>query len=166
MEWTQKLQKLVRFYADPAKSLIKPFYLWAVDQPVPFEWPAALPFVDSLHRFYTVCGGGEFGPMIRFVTASRLAEQTESWTRTLRDYDARGDILFPGRHIVFANDADGTPWIVDASSGRVASFYWKGGDWEEPQFTSHDEFMNYVFRPGEDYPDWMAALEVILQIET
>lgn len=164
MDWRAKLTRLVQFYATQPDRVRQeePFYLWVVDQAVPFEWPPALPVAPSLRQFYEICGGGEFGPMMRFIPASQLAERTQSWIETLRNYDHRGDILVPARHLVFANDADGTPWILDASTGEVASFYWKGGDWEEPRFRSHDEFMEHIFVPEKDDPDWAAALEAIL----
>lgn len=169
MNWSDKLAALARFYADPTDSRREeePFFLWVVNPPVPFEWPSSLPHLPSLERFYSVCGGGEFGPMIRFVPASRLGQQTARWVETLRQYDERGDVLFAGRHVVFANDSAGAPWIIDATNGRVASFWWKGGDWEEPVFASLDEFMEqYIFRPSPDESDWAKALSTLFGAET
>jgi len=164
MDWQEKLRRLVQFYetlrADGRST--EPFWVWTVKPPVPFEWPVLLPPAPTLRRFYELCGGGEFGPMIRFVPAGKLHAVTVSWIDTLRDYDERGDILIPGRHIVFANDADGTPWILDTTTGEVASFYWKGGDWEEPRFGSHDEFMEHIFAPELDDAHWASALGIIL----
>lgn len=100
------------------------------------------------------------GPMIRFIPLEDLAKETSRWINLLRDYDARGDILQAGRHIVFANDADGTPWVWDSATGTVASFYWKGGDWEEPSFASFDDFMDYVLSPRGDDSSWARALKV------
>jgi hypothetical protein len=95
--------------------------------------------------------------MIRFIPAARIASETELWVELLRKYDDRGDVLFGGRHVVFANDADGTPWIWDSKTDDVAKFYWKGGDWEDPRFKSFSDFMGYICR-GADDDNWTAAL--------
>ena len=116
--------------------------------------------LQGLQEFYGICGRAEIGPMIRFIPLEDLAEETARWINMLRDYDARGNILHVGRHIVFANDADGTPWIWNSASGREASFYWKGGDWEEPSFSSFDDFMEYILSPRDDDPSWAKALQV------
>lgn len=100
--------------------------------------------------------------MLRFIPLCDLVERTNSWIKTLSNYNERGDILKAGRHVVFANDADGTPWIWDSKTGEVASFYWKGGDWEKPQFKSFNEFMEYVFIPEKEDNDWHEVLRIIL----
>ena len=68
---------------------------------------------------------------------------TERWVSSLVD-DRGHPVLTRGRHVVFANDADGTPWILDAVTGRVASYYFKGGSWAEPAFATFDEYMDYA----------------------
>jgi hypothetical protein len=95
--------------------------------------------------------------MIRFIPAARLASETQRWIELLRKYDGRGDVLFAGRHVVFANEADGTPWVWDSITNEVATFYWKGGDWEEPRFKSFSDFMEHICR-GADDERWTAAL--------
>ena len=162
MDWAEKLAKMAAFYQQPGSDLREPFYLWDVQPAAPFEWPSSVPYVKSLARFYAVCSGGEFGPMIRFVPVRSLANETERWRQLLAQYDSRGDILRTGEHIVFANDADGSPWILHVATGRVASFYWKGGDWQDPPFPSHDDFMEYVLDPGPDAPVWAAAVSEVM----
>jgi hypothetical protein len=117
--------------------------------------------LQNIFSFYSLCGGGDFGPMIRFLAIEAIAQETSRWISSLREYDARGDVLFPGRHVVFANDADGTPFIWDARSGEVASFYWKGGDWEEPRFPSHDAFMEHIFASYAEVPEWERVLDAV-----
>ena len=160
VDWAHKLARLVEFYCTP-QATEEPFYLWLVERPVPFTWPSALPRCPSLERFYSLCGGGEFGPMLRFHPAARLEEETASWIATLRNYDEHGDVLCHGRHVVFALDSDGSPWVLDAKTGEVASYWWKGGRWEDPRFRSHDAFMDHLFAPTAHDDDWAAALAIV-----
>jgi hypothetical protein len=60
--------------------------------------------------------------------------------------------LVPGRHVVVATDSGGAPVIWDAEADLLASFYFKGGDWE-PYNVCFEEFMEALFF----HPDKVAA---------
>ena len=162
MKWQDKLIQFVAYYqehSDPPD----PCLIYDPQPPAECVWPSKLPCNDEIREFYKVCGGGEFGLMLRFIPVCDLLEQTNHWVKILSGYDERGDIIQTGRHVVFANDADGTPWIWDSKTGVVASFYWKGGDWEEPEFASFGNFMEYVFTPEEDDDSWRNSLQIIIK---
>jgi len=150
-------------YYQKHSDLPDPCFLYAPQAAIEYVWPSELPCNDEIKEFYEICDGGNFGPMLRFIPVENLVEQTNHWVKMLSNYDERGDIIKKGRHVVFAHDADGTPWIWDSQTGVVASFYWKGGDWEEPFFPSFAEFMNYVFTPDaeDDNENWRKTLKTV-----
>jgi len=160
-DWREKVAALVRFY-QTAAAREDPYVVYDVHPSSHGAWPPALPPSRSLQSFYALCNGGDFGPMVHFAPLERLQEETDRWIDVLKDYDARGDILSSDRHVVFANDADGTPWILDAPTDRVASFYWKGGDWQEPRFPSFDAFMSDLFTSRLDDGSWATVVERVL----
>ena len=78
-------------------------------------------------KFYTLCGGGEFGFDYRFISPSEIESETRNWVHMLKDYDSRGDVLTMGRPMIqpvplgmgFANGKVETgkrqhlnPWII------------------------------------------------------
>ena len=144
----------------------EPSFLYTVNPPAGAPFPTKIPASDSLRRFYEICDGGYFGPMIRLIPIAELESETQRWIEILRDYDESGDVIAEGRHCVFANDADGTPWIYDAQTGEVASFYWKGGDWCDPRFAGFDDFMDDVLSPKPDDPDWSTSITATKSIRT
>ena len=163
--WRETLRSIVAFYASD-RPRQDPTFLYDAEPPRSTPWPESLPLCQGLQDFYCLCGRGEVGPMIRFIPLVELEKETSHWINLLRDYDTRGDVLQAGQHIVFANDADGTPWIWDSATGRVASFYWKGGDWEQPSFLSFDDFMDYILSPRDDDPSWANALQAFTNRST
>lgn len=158
MNWKEKLTTLTSYFNE-TDDLPDPLYLYIVDPPSKEAWPANLPSTKDIEEFYSVTNGGEFGPMIRFLYKEELVKENEMWTDTLSDYDEKGSIIDPQKHLVFANDSDGAPWILNTETGEVGCFYWKGGDWCET-FTSFSDFMNYVFKPDEKDPDWIETLKI------
>jgi hypothetical protein len=52
--------------------------------------------------------------------------------------------MLPGRHVVLATDSGGAPVVWDAEADRLASFFWKGGDWE-PYNLGFEAFMEALF---------------------
>lgn len=158
--WETQLSTIVRFFNSDGEKP-EPAFLYEVRPSANSSFPDSLPAPKSLRRFYDICDGGYFGPGINFISISELETETQSWLEILRDYDERGDIITQGQQCVFANDPDGAPWIYDHDSGRVAAFYWKGGDWCAPKFDSHDDFMVDVLSPMTNDNDWSTMLTVI-----
>jgi hypothetical protein len=162
VEWEKRLTRLVLFYGMTAEPE-DPFFLYEASQPQASEWPPSLPFSAALEKVYRICSTGRFGGIDRLLPLPEAALWTTRYIETGRDYDTRGDVLCAGRHIVFAMDADGTPWILDALTGRVASFYFKGGDWQEPSYPSVDVFMEAMLSSAGHGEDWAAAARGIFQ---
>ena len=160
--WENRLTRLVTFYAKTTHPG-DPFFLYDADPPETPNWPQDLPPSPDLERVYRICGSGRFGGIDRLLCLSEAAVWTARYLESGRDYDSRGDVLKPGVHIVFAMDADGTPWILDVVSGRVASFYFKGGDWQEPSFPSFDSFMEHMLAEDLHSQDWGVAVRGILE---
>jgi hypothetical protein len=152
-DWRYRLEQLVSYY-QAHDRFIEPFFHFDPRQPDGAAWPAELPTHAPLADFYARCGQGEVGPGVLFVPLAELASTTREWIDNLKDYDARGDVLFAGRHIVFATDGAGVPWVLDVHSGEVASFYPRGGGWEEPRYPSFDAFMNNLFDGPTRHEQW------------
>lgn len=128
------------------------------------EWPPSLPVCEAFLRFYALCDGGYFGnSAYRLFSLSEVAGRTGEWIDGLRDYDQRGDVLIPGRHVVFGEDSAGAPLVWDSHSGQVATFWFKGGDWE-PIANSPEAFLERLFNPdpGRD-AEWAEAIEQVLR---
>ena len=159
VEWTKKVERLVTFYRTRTRDGA-PFFLYEAAPPRAIAWPEGFPSPAGLLRFYELCGGGRFGFIDRWLPVEEVPLWTERWCAGLQDDNGR-DVLERARHVVFANDADGTPWILDASSGRVASYYFKGGSWEEPQFDGFDEFMDYALSTNLHGENWALAARSI-----
>jgi hypothetical protein len=141
-----------------------PVFANDISPPAGLLWPAELPASDALRRFYALCDGGAFGNCAYNIWGlAELPTRTERWIEELRDYDARGDILSPGGHLVFGEDSAGAPLIWDAATDRVATFFWKGGDWE-PIAPSAEAFLNDLFNPDPaENPEWAESIEMILR---
>ena len=65
------------------------------------------------------------------------------------NWDARGDVLDPARHVMIAQDAGGCPVVWDASTDEVRTFQVDGGDWEPPLARSVEAFLTKLFNPVE-----------------
>jgi hypothetical protein len=81
----------------------------------------------------------------------------------MRDWDARGDVLNPVRHVVIAQDAGGCPVVWNARTDEVRTFQVDGGDWEPPLANSLEVFLTDLFNPvdGENDADelWQRFLD-------
>lgn len=158
--WTEDLKLAADYYASDPPT-IDPIFLHEVRPPSDLPWPSDLPACDSLIEFYSICDGGFFGPAVTFHAKAALPEETQKWIETLREYSEQGDILTAGRHIVIANEADGTPWVFDGDDRSVQRFYWKEATWCDPRFPSHDAFMNHVMYSDSGIKEWVKAMEII-----
>lgn len=134
-----------------------PLIIFEVDPASGQEFPKELPYSQLLDEFYRFCDGGYFKDY-RWFPIAELAAKTARWQELLTDYDDRGNILIRGRHLVFAEDSGGGPIVWDAATDRVASFWWKGGDWE-PIAESMEQFLAQLFNPSLDQPMWFEALK-------
>jgi hypothetical protein len=160
-QWREVVVKMV---ALPREAFLTcPLAANAVTPPSGSNWPDGLPVSQALRSFYGLCDGGTFGNCAFNVCGiGELASWTTKGIELLRDYDSRGDILLPGRHLVFGTDAEGAPLIWDAVTDHVATFFWKGGDWE-PIADSAEAFLHGLFNPDpEEEPDWAQSVDAIL----
>lgn len=128
---------------------------WAIYPPSCDQWPSHLPTCQALQDFYRLCDGGYFD-WFGWCHLSQLGEQNGKWFQLLSDWDQRGDVLLPERHVVLAEDGGGCPIIWDAVTDQVRAFQWDGGDWEPPLASSVEAFLTDLFNPeGEkEQQDW------------
>jgi hypothetical protein len=124
--------------------------IWASElrPPAQDRWPSHLPTCQALHDFYHLCDGGSLAWFTWF-QLSQLAERNQYWFQSLQQWDARGDVLVPGRHVVLALDAGGCPLVWDATTDEVRTFQWDGGDWESLLASSIEAFLTTLFNPVE-----------------
>jgi hypothetical protein len=103
------------------------------------------PACPGLWDFYALCDGGPLSNQYNWLPLSEVQTTTERWRGILHDYHGDGrPILLSGRHVVLATDACGAPVVWDAEADRLASFFWKGGDWE-PFNLGFEAFMVALF---------------------
>ena len=114
-----------------------PLLLNDITPPRGVDWTNGLPASETLRRFYALCDGGHFGNCAyHLFGVGELAGKTARWVEMLRDYDARGDVLIAGRHLVFGEDAAGAPLVWDSATDRVApsgSRVATGSRWRRPR---------------------------------
>lgn len=140
-EWRVQLEKLVRARGTDQFPLL----VFELSPPSGKPWPESLPACQGLQDFYAICDGGLLSSQYNWLSLTNIAEETARWRAMLHNY--RGDdedILASGRHLVLAHDSAGAPVIWDAKADRLASFFWKGGDWE-PYNLGFEEFMTALF---------------------
>ncbi len=155
-DWRQVIEQWVaqeRTIATPAQQRTEYWIaMWAraLRAPSHTRWPDHLPTCQALQDFYRLCDGGSLAWFAWF-PLSHVAEQNRYWVEFLRDYygDGRGDVLFPGRHVVLALDAGGCPLVWDATTDEVRTFQWDGGDWESPLASSMEALLMTLFNPVE-----------------
>ena len=117
--------------------------------------------------FYRLCDGGPLSLQYNWCSLSELEAETATWCESLHNYHDDGQpVLIPGRHVVLAIDSGGAPVIWDADSDRLASFFFKGGDWE-PYNMGFEEFMEALFFDPERVAAegmWSEALEQLAEM--
>jgi hypothetical protein len=162
-DWREQLAKLVR-----ARGTDRfPLSVFDVAPSCGQAWPDSLPSCKGLRDFYALCNGGPLSLQYNWLPLSELQTETARWRELLHDYQGDGrPVLLPGRHLVLANDSGGAPVIWDAESDRLASFFWKGGDWE-PYILSFEAFMEALFfRPEQVSAGdmWLEALGQLAEL--
>jgi hypothetical protein len=151
-EWREQLAKLVRSRGTDRFPLL----VFDVAPPSVRSWPDKLPSCRGLQDFYGLCDGGPLSLQYNWLPLSEVETETAKWREGLHGYHGDGKaVLLPGRHVVVAADSGGAPVIWDAEYDRLASFYFKGGDWE-PFNLGFEEFMEALFF----HPDRVAAGEM------
>jgi hypothetical protein len=132
---------------------------WDIHPPAFDHWPSHLPTCQALQDFYRLCDGGYFN-WFNWISLSQLEEDNRKWFQLLSDWDARGDVLLLGQHVVLAEDAGGCPVVWDTTTDEVRAFQFDGGDWEAPLASSVEEFLTALFNPEEEKEDdwWYAFL--------
>lgn len=139
--WREQLAKLKR-----ARGTDRfPLCVFDVALPSSQRWPDGLPSCNGLRDFYALCDGGPLSLQYTWLPISKVEAETTRWREMLSGYRADGQpVLHPERHVVLANDSGGAPVIWDAESDLLASFFWKGGDWE-PYHLGFEGFMEALF---------------------
>lgn len=153
-DWRISLAQLVR----RGDSDTYPLLVFDAPRPSNLEWPTSLPPDPGLREFYQHCDGGYLAH-IKFAALRDLADLSGRWVECLRDWDKRGDILDPRRHVVWAEDAGGCPLVVDVADRSVCTFQPDGGDWET-RYGGVDAYLTWLFNEsGPD--DWREALAMV-----
>jgi hypothetical protein len=154
-EWRNTLRKWVHM-----ANSSKPFPLSAYEiRASSFDqWPTDLPVSPVIQEFYRICDGG-YSYLYSWAPLAELASRTGQWIKHLSDYDGKGrNILTAGRHLVWGEDSGAAPLIWDASTNRVATFWFKGGDWE-PLADSPEIYLQEIFNPAPDQETWYQAIK-------
>jgi hypothetical protein len=148
-QWVAE-ERSIRTSAQQREEYWIAIWATALHPPSLERWPDHLPTSQALQDFYRLCDGGSLS-WFEWFPRSQLAERNQYWVESLKDYywDGRGDVLFPGRHVVLALDAGGCPLVWDATTDEVRTFQWDGGDWEMPLATSMEAFLTTLFNPVE-----------------
>lgn len=157
MDWIQKLKLLAKHF-EGYPNIPEPGFLSTVEKPDAEGWPSNVPQNEQIRVFYSVFGGGEIGPMIRINEKSELRRETDSWYEILHDDKDFLSSINKDSSIAIGRGADGTPWFYDTGTGVVCSYYWKGGNLEEPTFPDLGSFVEYLFNPEEGDEDWPQVL--------
>lgn len=158
MFWYEKLAKLAEYFGD-YPDLPEPAFLYEVAPPENISWPEEIPANDELKRYFDSFGGGTFGPQMTFFPLERITKQTASWFNLLKDDEEFLSQATKDLSVNIASDPDGAPWWYHTGTREVSLYYWKSGQWIEPQFASLGEFVDYVFKPSDDDDDWRQVLE-------
>ena len=152
-DWRNDLRALVA----ARDTALFPLLVYKAHPPSSDAWPPALPVSDSISQFYSVCDGGYIGEL-NWCSLNHIESQTHNWIDGLKGYYQDGrDVLVAGRHVVFAIDSGGAPLIWDSETDLMATFWFKGGDWEPTQHNL-DEFLNALFAPSKESGSWGEAL--------
>lgn len=158
-DWRQVLRQWVAqesSIASLAKSQVE-WIAWTISSPSFEHWPSHLSGCQALQDFYCLCDGGNFN-WFCWASLSQLVEQNQKWCELLSDWDARGDVLLPERHVVLAEDEGGCPVVWDAITNQVRAFQFDGGDWEPPLALSVEAFLVDLFNPQEPQGWWYLFL--------
>ena len=153
-EWRTLLQRLVNINTDEF-----PLLVYQVAPATGQIWPQALPSNTTITDFYALCDGGNIG-QYHWYRTSDLPSVNEHWMKHLAHYYPDGSSpIVKGRHLIFAIDSGGAPLIWDSLNDTVATFWFKGGDWE-PTGLNMDEFLSALFslQPEVDTL-WFEALQ-------
>ena len=161
-DWRESLRDLVTI----GKSNPFPLLVFTANPPVSAPWPQNLPASNPIHELFQICDGGFFahynwlGLSTELPKREQLTLQNAYWHEHLKDYYPDGTSpLAQGQHLIFGNDASGSPLIWDRNSDRVSTFFFKGGDWE-PIAQTFEEFMTDLFFPKtiDETDMWQEAL--------
>ena len=152
-DWRQDLLALVSA-SDPE---LFPLCVYKADPPTSAVWPAHLPRSQEIADFYAACNGG-FIADFNWYALEQVAPETDRWIQTGVGYYADGtNALDAGRHVALAVDSAGAPLIWDAQTDLVATFFFKGGDWE-PLGMTFGKYLGYLFSAADADTMWAEAL--------
>ena len=151
-DWRTVLGRIVEL--EPPDDY--PFVVFGAEPPATYVWPSSIPCPRELHEFWAICGGGYFAHE-NWLGADQAVAAARQWEARLSDYDARGAVLDCGRHLVFAIDSGGCPVIWDSHTDLVASFFFKGGDWE-PTGLTMEQYLQATFVTPAATDDWLEYL--------
>jgi hypothetical protein len=152
--WRTLLQRLARIETTDEFPLL----VYRVAPSRSQTWPAELPVNKAILDFYALSDGGYIGDY-QWYTLSELPSIHEQWMdRLAHYYPNESSPLLKGRHLVLALDSGGAPLIWDSQEDKVATFWFKGGDWEPTGFNM-EEFLTALFAPKQEDTLWFEALQ-------
>lgn len=152
-DWRQLLQALL----TTGSKASFPLATYKAKPPASGTWPASLPVCTPIVDFYRLCDGGYIGDY-NWHGRDELAARTADWVDGTKGYYGDGrDAIISGRHVVLATDASGAPLVWDATTGLMATFWFKGGDWE-PTGKDFEQFMAALFTPQGTDDLWAQAV--------
>lgn len=140
-DWRTLISKLV----EARGTQQFPLLVYEVRPPSGGPWPPGFPTCKGIRDFYSRCDGGLLSIQYDWLAIAKVEAETSRWRELLNDYHGDGQpVLLPGRHVVLATDSGGAPVIWDGVGDQMATFFWKGGDWE-PMNLNFEDFMSALF---------------------
>lgn len=160
--WRDRLRCLVKW----SNIATFPLLVFKTNPPSGISWPDNLPSSAEILALYTICDGGFLGEFNWFGLSpllpvqEQIILQNEFWWNALKNYyPDESSPLERECHLILGVDSAGAPLIWNKTTDAVATFFFKGGDWE-PLAESFERFMNQLFctKAQEQNDLWHEAL--------
>ena len=142
-DWRDILRKYVTWVTGNKNYKPSPLLSLLIYPPSNTPWPAELPTSESIKDFYSICDGGIIEGF-NFEHVSDLIKENDYWKINLTNYYTNGSSPIKLSHLYLAWDDGAAPLFWNSADNMMASFWFKGGDWE-PYNKTFDEFMDWLF---------------------
>jgi len=161
MTWQSKLTWLVK-NASGYDYPIGCLYLCDLNPPVNRSWTNGLPSHPVIREYFSICDGGMFGPVWNFFSLEQIANENAHYHDLINSGHRR--VVDISRDLVIAAQSDGTPIVVNTTTGRVGAYYWRDiykddqDGWTDFSFETPSAFFEWLFDPRAQNDEWRETL--------